>query len=218
MVLACLKLPWWASWLRNHIADKILALASVFISFSFPLEDCQVLFWNRLWTHTDVYCFKWLLIHPAHSGVLGAEFLSVLCVSSILCLCRLAHQYVSLIGNACQCGNQPFPHKYQLSVPLSLHKNYDHHCLAVLSARYCARYFGTCFCNSHIILFVCLFMTALGVHCYMHVGFALAVASRGYSLVMVCRLLAVLASLVEHWDAWASVVVVHGLSGCGTWS
>ena len=35
--------------------------------------------------------------------------------------------------------------------------------------------------------------------CYMHVGFALAVASRGYSLVMVCRLLAVLAPLVEHW-------------------
>ena len=126
----------------------------MFISFAFPLEDCQVLSWNRLWTHTSVYCFKWLLIHPARCWVLGVGFLSVPYVSSILSLCHLAHQYMSLIGNAHQCGNQPFPHKCQLSVPLSLPKNYDHCCLAVLSARHCAGYFTTCFCNSHIILLI----------------------------------------------------------------
>ena len=48
-------------------------------------------------------------------------------------------------------------------------------------------------------------------------NFSLVVASRGYSLVAIHGFQ--VASLVaEHrfWGAWASVVVVHGLSNCGS--
>ena len=57
-------------------------------------------------------------------------------------------------------------------------------------------------------------MTVLGLHCY--AGFSLVAASRGYSLVVVHRLLIVVASVVvEHGIQQSfqeSVVVVHGLS------
>ena len=51
-------------------------------------------------------------------------------------------------------------------------------------------------------------------------GFYLVVASRSYTLVAVRGLLVAVASLVaEHrvCGIWASVVVAHGLSGCGAW-
>ena len=50
-------------------------------------------------------------------------------------------------------------------------------------------------------------------------GFSLVVASTGYSLVAVHRLLTTVASLVEEHGllgAWASVVEAHGFSGCGS--
>ena len=43
----------------------------------------------------------------------------------------------------------------------------------------------------------------------------------GYSLLVVCELLIVVASLmVEHrlWGTWASVVAAQGLSSCGLWA
>ena len=49
---------------------------------------------------------------------------------------------------------------------------------------------------------------------------SLVAVSVGFSLVVVCRLLAAEASLVvEHrpWGMWASVVVAHGLSDCSSW-
>ena len=47
-------------------------------------------------------------------------------------------------------------------------------------------------------------------------GLSLAVASRGYSLVVAHGLLLVIASLVaEHLLYWA---LKHGLSSCGTWA
>ena len=64
-----------------------------------------------------------------------------------------------------------------------------------------------------IVLF--LFLAVLGLHCC--VGFSLVVTSRGYSLVVVHRLL-----IVEPacWGAWASVVAAYELSSCcsGFWS
>ena len=59
---------------------------------------------------------------------------------------------------------------------------------------------------------MCLLMTVLGLHCC--TGFTLVAASRGYSLVAVCRLLSAMTSLVtEHglWGMWASAAVAHGL-------
>ena len=50
-------------------------------------------------------------------------------------------------------------------------------------------------------------------------GFSLVVASRGYSLVAVHRLLTTVASLVEERGlegTRASVVEAHGFSGCGS--
>ena len=61
-----------------------------------------------------------------------------------------------------------------------------------------------------------VFMAALGLHCCSR-AFS-SCGERGLLFVAVCRLLLAVASLVtEHWllGAWASVVVVHGLS-CST--
>ena len=57
----------------------------------------------------------------------------------------------------------------------------------------------------------------LGLHC--RVDFSLVAESGGYSLVAVCRLLIVMASLVgEHGlqGMRASAVAAHRLSSCGT--
>ena len=57
--------------------------------------------------------------------------------------------------------------------------------------------------------FLFFFLTVLGLCC--HRGFSLVVASTGYSVVVVCGLLIVVASFVaEHglWSTWASVVGV----------
>ena len=59
----------------------------------------------------------------------------------------------------------------------------------------------------HFTVLIYLFMAVLDLRCC--VGFSLVVASRSYSLVVVCRLLIEMASLiVEHrlWGARASVV------------
>ena len=59
----------------------------------------------------------------------------------------------------------------------------------------------------------------LGLHCC--TGFTLVAASRGYSLVAVCRLLIVVVSLVaEHrlQGMQASVVAAQGLNTCGSWA
>ena len=59
------------------------------------------------------------------------------------------------------------------------------------------------------LLFCFFFFTVLGLCC--HRGFSLVVASTGYSVVVVCGLLIVVASFVaEHglWSTWASVVGV----------
>ena len=61
-----------------------------------------------------------------------------------------------------------------------------------------------------------LFLAALGL-CALR-GLSL-VASVGYSLVVVCRLLITVTSLgVEHglWGAWASAVAARGLSSCSS--
>ena len=56
----------------------------------------------------------------------------------------------------------------------------------------------------------------LGFDCC--VDFSLVVESRSYSVVEVCGLLIVVASLVakHRLDEWASVVVTHGLSSQGS--
>ena len=48
----------------------------------------------------------------------------------------------------------------------------------------------------YVILFICLLLAVLGLLCY--VGFSLVVMSRGYSLVVVLRLLIAVASLVAE--------------------
>ena len=49
-------------------------------------------------------------------------------------------------------------------------------------------------------------------------GLSLVAVSEDYSLIVVHRLLIAVASLIakQTLRAWASVVVTHGLSGCGT--
>ena len=75
------------------------------------------------------------------------------------------------------------------------------------------------FKNSFNLINFCLFLAVLGLHCC--AGFSLVVASRGCSLVLVCRLLIAVAFLfAEHGlqGAPASVVVAHRLScsvACG---
>ena len=67
------------------------------------------------------------------------------------------------------------------------------------------------------IIFIDLFLGALGLCCY--VVFFLVVASRGYSLVVGCRLLIVVASLVgKHglWGVQASVIAARELSSCSS--
>ena len=77
----------------------------------------------------------------------------------------------------------------------------------------------------NIILFTHLFLAILGLH--FCVGFSLAAASWGYSLIEVHGLLIAVASLADH-GLWGhglqssqhvdSVIVAHGLSGsraCG---
>ena len=56
----------------------------------------------------------------------------------------------------------------------------------------------------------------LGFHCC--AGFSLVVLREGCSLVVVCRPLVVVASLVEDgpYGTQASVVTVHGLRSCGS--
>ena len=64
-----------------------------------------------------------------------------------------------------------------------------------------------------------LVLAVLGLHCCL--GFSLVAVSRSYSLVVLCRLLIVVASLVvKHWFQvmWASVVAAHELSSCGSWA
>ena len=65
-------------------------------------------------------------------------------------------------------------------------------------------------------------MTELGLHCCTQAfSSCLVGASRGYSLVAVCRLLTQVASLiVEHWlwGVGTSVVVGYMLSSCGYWA
>ena len=70
-----------------------------------------------------------------------------------------------------------------------------------------------CSVEGNFSLFVYLSWTVLGLHCCM--GFPLVLASGGYSLVAVCRVLIMVASLAaEHGlsGALASVVVEHRLS------
>ena len=55
-------------------------------------------------------------------------------------------------------------------------------------------------------------MAVLGLHCC--TDFSLVVASRGYSVTELHRLLTAEASLVF----WASVVVANGLGSCGSWA
>ena len=67
-------------------------------------------------------------------------------------------------------------------------------------------------CKYVIILFIYLFLAVLGLQCW--VGFSLAAATGGYSLVLVHRLLMAVASLVaEHgpWGTGTSAVVAPGL-------
>ena len=52
-------------------------------------------------------------------------------------------------------------------------------------------------------------------------GFSLVGVSKGYSLVVVCRLLIVTASLVAQHrlqGLWASVIVAYRLSSCNSWA
>ena len=65
--------------------------------------------------------------------------------------------------------------------------------------------------NFHRTLNKYAFLVVLGLHCW--VGFSLAAASRGYSLVAVEGFLTVVASLIlEHGLQGAGSAVVHGLS------
>ena len=63
-------------------------------------------------------------------------------------------------------------------------------------------------------LCIYLFLTVLGLCCCM--GFSLVGVSGGLLFTAVCRLLIVVACLLEHglWDRQAWVVVAHGLSSC----
>ena len=66
--------------------------------------------------------------------------------------------------------------------------------------------------------FIYVFLAVLGL-CALH-RFSL-VASVGYPLAVVCRLVIMVASLgVEHglWGTWASVVAACGLSSCISWA
>ena len=66
-------------------------------------------------------------------------------------------------------------------------------------------------------LFIYLFLAVLGLHCC--VGFSLVAVSKGKSLVVVCRLLIVAASLVRKHrlqGAWASEAAVPGLQSSGS--
>ena len=68
-------------------------------------------------------------------------------------------------------------------------------------------------------VFIYLVLTVLGLQCC--AGFSLVAASGSSSLVAVGRCLIVVASLVaEHrlYGAQAPVVVVRGLSRCGSWA
>ena len=59
----------------------------------------------------------------------------------------------------------------------------------------------------------------LGLHCC--AAFCLVAVSGGYSLLVVCRLHIVVASLVvEHGlqGMWASVVAAHRFSACSSWA
>ena len=70
--------------------------------------------------------------------------------------------------------------------------------------------------SEKIILFICLLLAVLGLHCW--AGFSLAVAGRGYSLVVVNRLLISVASLAVECGRegpGASVVVARGLKASG---
>ena len=65
-------------------------------------------------------------------------------------------------------------------------------------------------------MFIYLFLAVLGLCALRRLSL---VASVGYSLDVVCRLLVTVASLgVEHrlWGAWASVVAARGLSSCSS--
>ena len=65
--------------------------------------------------------------------------------------------------------------------------------------------------------FLNLFLIVLGLRCC--AGFSLAVESRSYSLVVVCRLLIKVASLVVgSRGARPSVVAARGLSSWGSWA
>ena len=70
-----------------------------------------------------------------------------------------------------------------------------------------------------LLLLFFFFLAMLGLHCY--ACFSLVTVRWGYSLVAMCKLLVVLASLVaKHrlWRMWASVAVVIGLSSCRSWA
>ena len=70
-----------------------------------------------------------------------------------------------------------------------------------------------------VIWFFTLFLAVLSLQrCAV---FSLVVASRGFSLVAVCRLFIAVASLVAEQrpqGTWASVTVARGLSSCGSWA
>ena len=63
-----------------------------------------------------------------------------------------------------------------------------------------------------LLLIIYSVLVVLGLHC---AGFSLVVASRGYSLVAVCRPLTAVASLVMehdlHCSAWAQELLLLGL-------
>ena len=69
-----------------------------------------------------------------------------------------------------------------------------------------------------IFIYLFLFLAVLGFHCY--AGFPPVVASQGYSLDAVLRLLILVACLVAHMlqSVWASVIGTHGLNSCGSWA
>ena len=86
------------------------------------------------------------------------------------------------------------------------------------------KYLLMCIFTTHVFssvkcLFLCprffFFLAVLGLCCCS--GFFPVMASGGHCLVVVCRLLIVVASLVEHrlWSVWASVVSARGLSSYG---
>ena len=67
------------------------------------------------------------------------------------------------------------------------------------------------FLSWHLLFFIYLLLAVLGLCC--STGFSLAVEDGGYSIVVVCGLLAVAASLVEHrlQDTQASAAAARGL-------